>query len=162
MPNNETPRGSLAPDTAQQDVDRVYLIQKGGAYYRGNSRGYTNSALTAGRYTLSEAESISHPNGPDGPRDNMRFIHEDDARCENLDFQRAAIAALSARVAELEASIQQERAAKWELLESPWKLLATTARDDALREVAGLIPETMTSGSALRKRIISLITKDKP
>lgn len=70
---------------------RVYLIQKGGAYYRPNSRGYTTSALTAGRYTLADAISISHPNGSDGPRDSMSYIHENEVVCENLEFHRATI-----------------------------------------------------------------------
>lgn len=66
-----------------------FLIQKSGAYYRPNSRGYTNSAIQAGRYTLNEAISITHPNGPAGPRDNMRFFHEDDVVCEDWKAYRA-------------------------------------------------------------------------
>lgn len=57
--------------------ERRFLIKKGGAYYRPNSQGYTLSAILAGRYSLQEATSITHPNGPDGPRDGMSFIHED-------------------------------------------------------------------------------------
>lgn len=57
---------------------RVYLILKQGAWYRPDSHGYTTSAIQAGRYTKAEAEDITHPNGPDGPRDGMSYVHEDD------------------------------------------------------------------------------------
>lgn len=59
------------------DIDARYLICKYDGYYRPNSRGYTGSAIQAGRYTLADAIQITHPNGPDGPRDGMTFIHED-------------------------------------------------------------------------------------
>lgn len=58
--------------------DRKYLIRKQGCYYRPNERGYTTSAIQAGRYTREDAEKITHPNGKDGPRDGMSFIHEDE------------------------------------------------------------------------------------
>jgi hypothetical protein len=51
----------------------AYLICKRGVWYRPNSAGYTNNIAEAGRYTLAEAEAITHPNGPDGPRDNMSY-----------------------------------------------------------------------------------------
>ena len=57
--------------------ERKFLIKKGGAYYRPNSQGYTLTAILAGRYSLSDADDITHPNGPDGPRDGMSYIHED-------------------------------------------------------------------------------------
>ncbi len=57
-------------------AERRFLIRKNGYYYRPNSEGYTSSAIVAGRYTMDEAESITHPNGPDGPRDGMSFIAE--------------------------------------------------------------------------------------
>lgn len=56
-----------------------YLIRKGGAYYRPNCAGYTNSWHEAGRYTLSQAVKYTHPNGPDGPRDGMDYIEQYDA-----------------------------------------------------------------------------------
>ena len=58
--------------------ERKYLIRKQGCYYRPNERGYTTSAIQAGRYTRDEAEKITHPNGKDGPRDGMSVIHEDE------------------------------------------------------------------------------------
>ena len=61
-----------------------YLIRKGGAWYRPNSQGYTGSAIQAGRYTKEDAIDITHPNGPDGPRDGMAYIHEDDVICDDL------------------------------------------------------------------------------
>ena len=51
----------------------LYLIRKSGAYYRPNSQGYTTNIAEAGRYTLADAEAITHPNGPDGPRDHMSY-----------------------------------------------------------------------------------------
>lgn len=90
----------------QLDAPHSYLIVKRGAYYRPMCQGYTASAIQAGRYTLAEAERYTHPNGPDGPRDDMRYIHEDDVNCEDWKAYRAlrtALAASSARAAELEA-----------------------------------------------------------
>lgn len=57
---------------------RPYLIRKGAYWYRPHCSGYTDSAISAGRYTLEEAELYSHPNGKDGPRDGMSICHEDD------------------------------------------------------------------------------------
>lgn len=53
-----------------------YLIRKAGYYYRPNGQGYTASPLEAGRYTLAQAQRVTHPNGPDGPRDGMDYLHE--------------------------------------------------------------------------------------
>lgn len=69
-----------------------YLIRKGGAFYRSNCKGYTNSVIQAGRYTLEEAERETHPNGPDGPRDGMSHLHEDDAISDDWDSYRALAA----------------------------------------------------------------------
>lgn len=52
----------------------MYLICKHGGYYRPNCQGYTSSVHDAGRYTLAEAISETHPNGPNGPRDGMTYI----------------------------------------------------------------------------------------
>jgi len=54
--------------------DQMYLICKHGGYYRPNAQGYTSDPAQAGRYTLEEAISHSHPNGPNGPRDGMTYI----------------------------------------------------------------------------------------
>ena len=59
-------------------IERPYLIRKQGAWYRPNCSGYTISAIQAGRYSLDEAERYTHPNGKDGPRDGMHYVHEDD------------------------------------------------------------------------------------
>lgn len=58
----------IPTDTADR-----YFITKGGAYYRPNAQGYTRDTAEAGRFTLEEAISRSHPNGPDGPRDGIRY-----------------------------------------------------------------------------------------
>jgi hypothetical protein len=65
-----------------------YLIFKqGGGYYRPGCHGYTLNAAEAGRFSLDEAVSYSHPNGPDGPRDGIIYKHESevmpDSSCES-------------------------------------------------------------------------------
>ncbi|MPT48282.1 MAG: hypothetical protein E2598_07640 [Sphingobium sp.] len=50
-----------------------YLIRKGAYYYRPNAQGYTANKAEAGRYSLEEAITHSHPNGPDGPRDGISY-----------------------------------------------------------------------------------------
>lgn len=93
------------------DVDtsagRRFLIKKNGYYYRPNSKGYTSSAILAGRYTMEEAEDITHPNGPDGPRDGMSFIAEH--ICPDEDWQ--AYMALRTQLAEARDSALEEAAA---------------------------------------------------
>lgn len=54
--------------------DDKYLILKRGMYYRPDRKGYTSSPSEAGRYTLAQAVFLTHPNGPDGPRDGMSFV----------------------------------------------------------------------------------------
>lgn len=58
--------------------EAMYLIRKGGYFYRPNAQGYTTSKAEAGRYTLAEAWSHSHPNGPTGPRDGMDYMLDDE------------------------------------------------------------------------------------
>ena len=65
------------PTAPETDELAVYLIRKHGLWYRPDERGYTSSATQAGRYTLAYAEKITHPNGKDGPRDAMDYVHED-------------------------------------------------------------------------------------
>lgn len=55
------------------EAEQMYLITKGGAYYRHNAEGYTRNMAEAGRYTLTEAVLHSHPNGRDGPRDGIDY-----------------------------------------------------------------------------------------
>lgn len=69
-----------------------YLIIKQGYYYRPNSSGYTSSAICAGRYTKDEAESITHPNGPEGPRDGMHYIHESEIKDDDWRIHCQALA----------------------------------------------------------------------
>lgn len=56
-----------------EPVEAKYLICKGGAYYRPDAQGYTRNKAEAGRYTLEQAISYSHPNGPYGPRDGITY-----------------------------------------------------------------------------------------
>jgi len=92
-------------------VAREYLICKYGLYYAPNSERYTGIRVKAGRNTLAEAEDRSHPNGKEGSRDGINYMHEsvapefspkchDDLKAKHLMEQRDA---LSARLAEVEA-----------------------------------------------------------
>lgn len=63
-----------APETP---LGARYLIRKGGYFYRPNAQGYTVSKAEAGRYTLEEAINLTHPNGPDGPRDELSYMLDD-------------------------------------------------------------------------------------
>lgn len=56
-----------------------YLILKRGLYYRPAGHGYTGIKAEAGRFTRGVANVATYPNGKDGPRDGMTYIHEDDA-----------------------------------------------------------------------------------
>jgi len=88
--------GAADKDTAALVAqEAVYLIWKQGAYYRPNSRGYTTSAIQAGRYTLADAISITHPNGPDGPRDGMGYVHEGEVTDEDWQAYQAQAAEIA-------------------------------------------------------------------
>ena len=63
-----------------------YLISKNGMYYRPDSAGYTSAKSEAGRYSLCGAISITHPNGLDGPRDGMRYMHESEVKDRRADL----------------------------------------------------------------------------
>ena len=106
-------------------VERCYLINKRGLWYRPNSQGYTSTAIEAGRYTKEEVESITHPNGIDGPRDGMFYVHIDDVNCPNFAAHRARITALEAEVARLR--VWQEVARR---------LMEARSYDEYQREVA--------------------------
>lgn len=98
----------LSPDAVERPA---YLIRKHGGYYKPNSNGYTDSEILAGRYTLAEADSITHPNGQDGPRDGMTYIHEN----KLADPSWLAYAALSSQ---LEAANQRAKTLERLLLEA--------------------------------------------
>lgn len=54
-----------------------WLIHKAGrGWYRPNAQGYTSDTAQAGRYSHEDALSYSHPNGWDGPRDEITIRHE--------------------------------------------------------------------------------------
>jgi len=80
-----------------------YLIRKSGVFYRPDSCGYTRAKAEAGRYSLKDAIDITHPNGPDGPRDNMRYIHESEVLDPRADLSDAK----DKRIAELEALVHK-------------------------------------------------------
>lgn len=100
----------MTPPTTGTSREERFFIRKNGAYYRPNSRGYTTSAISAGRYTQEEAEKITHPNGPDGPRDGMSYIAEH--ICPDEDWQE-----YRAVCAERDALRDQLAAARNETLE---------------------------------------------
>ncbi len=76
------------------DISREerFLIRKNGYWYGPDSRGYTTSAIQAGRYTMDQAYEITHPNGPDGPRDGMSYIAEHLVDDGDLKAYRALLA----------------------------------------------------------------------
>ena len=73
LPEPDTIGSNFGNGGGLDPVEAKYLICKGGAYYRPNAQGYTRNRAEAGRYTLEEAISHSHPNGPDGPRDGITY-----------------------------------------------------------------------------------------
>lgn len=77
--------------TQDTDTSREarFFILKNGVYSRPNSRGYTTRPISAGLYTQEEAEEITHPNGPDGPRDGMFYIAEHLCTDESWQAHRA-------------------------------------------------------------------------
>jgi len=87
-----------------------YLIRKGAYWYRPNAEGYTTNPAEAGRYSLVEADLYTHPNGKNGQRVGLSFVHEADVPGA---VPRAAdeAEALRARVAELSASVSEMIAA---------------------------------------------------
>ncbi len=82
-------------------VEGGYLINKRGLWYRPNSQGYTSAAIEAGHYTKEEALAITHPNGIDGPRDGMFYVHIDEVKCPHLAAHRARITELEVALAEM-------------------------------------------------------------
>jgi hypothetical protein len=95
---------------------REYFIKKRGFYYRPNNCGYTDRPILAGLYTLRDAIATTHPNGEDGPRDGMTYLHE--SQCGDDDYvqfkalkNRADIA--EARTAELEARPVKVKPLEW-------------------------------------------------
>jgi hypothetical protein len=135
------------PDTTDAALDGMvseltprHLIRKYGVFYRPNERGYTGSAILAGRYTLEQAEKITHPNGPDGPRDGMSFIHEDDLQDDDWK-EFSALRAERDKAIELCSKAQD----RWndgiderERLQSA--LIGMTAERDAARALADAPP----------------------
>ena len=84
---------------AAMDDPLEYLIGKSGrGWYRPNSSGYTSFKFDAGRYSESDAIKITHPNGPDGPRDGMFHRHQDQVNDHP-----------SSRIEELEADVERLR-----------------------------------------------------
>lgn len=59
--------------------EQGWLIHKAGrGWYRPKAQGYTSDTAQAGRYSYDDAMSYSHPNGWDGPRDEITIKHESD------------------------------------------------------------------------------------
>ncbi|WP_423212280.1 hypothetical protein [Paracoccus yeei] len=82
MPDPTDPRAVADdPSGIVQQMPEVpqhgWLIHKvGRGWYRPNAQGYTSSVAEAGRYSHKDALSYSHPNGWDGPRDEITIKHE--------------------------------------------------------------------------------------
>jgi hypothetical protein len=76
-----------------------YLIRKGAYWYRPKAQGYTINVDEAGRYTEAQAQSYTHPNGIDGPRDGMSYVHENEVPSPNKHLHEA-ITTLQSQLAE--------------------------------------------------------------
>lgn len=97
-----------------------YLIFKSGrGYYRPEAQGYTLSADDAGRFSLEDAITYSHPNGPDGPRDGITYKHESEIQrasdCEN-ELRIGDLARENKALREGSETLSQELAAARELI----------------------------------------------
>ena len=69
------------------DLSHGWLIHKAGrGWYRPNAKGYTGCIAEAGRYSHEDALDYSHPNGWDGPRDNITIKHESEATTTRSDL----------------------------------------------------------------------------
>ena len=69
------------------DLSHGWLIHKAGrGWYRPNAKGYTGCLAEAGRYSRADALLYSHPNGLDGPRDNITIKHESEAATTRADL----------------------------------------------------------------------------
>lgn len=110
-------------------VERKFLINKRGMWYRPNSQGYTNNPADAGRYTEEEARDYTHPNGLDGPRDGMFYKHESEVDGA-VNPLAAIIETQAARIAELEGVLKR---ARWQLVAH---LLDDMDVEHAAKEVA--------------------------
>lgn len=90
------------PMTNETQTDRLadaYYVRKNGYYCRPNAQGYTVVEAEAGRFTLDEAIRYSHPNGPDGPRDGIRYEPvpaQTDRLAEVLESDRVAAGEIDA------------------------------------------------------------------
>ena len=104
------PQPEAATPTAQEavpvDLSHGWLIHKAGrGWYRPNAKGYTGCIAEAGRYSHEDALAYSHPNGLDGPRDNITIKHESEATttssdlCTSGQVRVVAQAALASRAA---------------------------------------------------------------
>ena len=104
------PQPEAATPTAQEavpvDLSHGWLIHKAGrGWYRPNAKGYTGCLAEAGRYSREDALLYSHPNGLDGPRDNITIKHESEATttrsdlCASGQVRVVAQAALASRAA---------------------------------------------------------------
>lgn len=79
------------------DLSHGWLIYKARrGWYRPSARGYTSRVAEAGRYSREDALSYSHPNGWDGPRDEITIRHES----EFPELPADAAAALDRRLRE--------------------------------------------------------------
>ena len=72
-----TPAPQPAGEAVPVDLSHGWLIHKAvRGWYRPNAKGYTGCIAEAGRYSHEDALDYSHPNGWDGPRDNITIKHE--------------------------------------------------------------------------------------
>jgi hypothetical protein len=123
-----------------------FFIRKQGYFYRPNSKGYTSSAICAGLYTKEEAIRITHPNGPDGPRDGMSYIAEHIWHDEDWQKYRALLSERDALRAQLQA-------ARDEALEEAAKIVVDEGKE-ALKYSSEVIAKTYCDDAALKIRAL--------
>lgn len=106
------------------DLSHGWLIYKARrGWYRPSARGYTSHVAEAGRYSREDALSYSHPNGWDGPRDEITVRHES----EFPELAADASAALDRRLREARAQGVREAARICATAEQETKLDAIEA-----------------------------------
>jgi hypothetical protein len=125
--------------------ERYLIFKRGRGYYREGSKGYTDQPFLAGRYTEDEAKAITHPNGPDGPRDGMQYFAE--SRFSGDEVTQRANAMVAAALEEAVATV---RGLLWDDPIDECERVRNRALTSAEAKVRALIPD---AGAALDRAL---------
>lgn len=117
------------------ETQELYVIRKGGYFYRPNAQGYTPCVDQAGRFTLEQAISYSHPNGPDGPRDGISYEPAPTTRPTPDAAMRKALEGLLHTYVEskLNGGFEPERIESWSVVQAARAALAEAPADGGER-----------------------------